>query len=380
MTTNPSSPSPVSFPDFYPTPGRPTFYDQQRQAWQVFRYAEVERVLSDYTTFSSKRGKLDPQDRGRNSASIVDLDPPRHRQLRSLVTQAFTPRMVETFEPRIIRLAHDLLDAVIDREEMDVMRDFATPLPMRVIAEMVGVPASDLALLRQWSLAAAPMTTPEAVQARNATVDYFITLVQQRHQQPGEDLLSTLLEAQIDGQHLTSFEVVSFCRTLFVAGKETTKNWIGNALACFDQHPDAFAQVQAQPELLPSALEEVLRYLPPVPTFPRVAARDTVLGEQEVKAGQWVIAHMDAANRDETQFAHPDTFEIRRNPNRHLTFGHGIHFCLGAPLARLEAKIALEVLFERLSSIEFMSNAPLEAIVNPLGYGIKSLPITFKRK
>jgi cytochrome P450 len=179
---------------------------------------------------------------------------------------------------------------------------------------------------------------------------------------------------------LTLFEVVSFCFSLFIAGIETTKNWIGNAMACFDQHPDAFAQVQAEPELLPSALEEVLRYLPPVPTFPRVAAVDTIIDEQEIKAGQWVIAQIDAANRDETIFADPDTFDIRRSPNRHLSLGHGIHFCIGAPLARLEARIAFEVLFERLGEIERVPGTPLEAFINPLGYGIKSLPITFKRK
>jgi len=380
MTASPSSQSPVSFPNFHPTPGRPAYYDLQRQAWQVFRYAEVQRVLSDFATFSSNRGKLDPADRGPNMASLVDLDPPRHRQLRSLVTQAFTPRIVATFEPRITRLAHDLLDAVIDRGEMDVVSDFAALLPLIVIAEMLGVPANDHRQLKQWSDATAPLTTPAALQARKETVDYLAILLEQRRQQPGQDLISTLFEAQIDGQHLTSYELVSFCRTLLIAGNETTKCWIGNAMACFDQHPDAMAQVQAEPDLLPTALEEVLRYLPPVPTFPRVAAVDTVIDEQEVKAGQWVIARMESANRDETQFVDPDTFDIRRNPNRHLTFGHGIHFCLGAPLARLEAKIALEVMFERLCEIERVPDIPLESVISPLGYGMKRLPIRFKRK
>src|SRR5262249_35810673 len=140
------------------------------------------------------------------------------------------------------------------------------------------------------------------------------------------------------------------------------------------------AQVQAKPDLLPTALEEVLRYLPPVPTYPRVAAVDTTIDGQEVKAGQWVIAHMDSANREETQFSDPDTFDIRRNPNRHLTFGYAIHFCLGAPLARLETKIALSTMFERLDEIKRVPDIPLEAVISPLGYGIKRLPITFKRK
>jgi cytochrome P450 len=346
----------------------------------VFRYAQVQRVLSDYSTFSSNRGKLDPEDRGLNTASLNDLDPPRHRQVRSLVTQAFTPRIVATFEPRIVRLAHDLLDAVIDRGEMDIVSDFAAPLPLIVIAELLGVPASDHRQLQQWSDSSAPIITPAAVQARNAMVDYFTTLTQQRQKLADQDLISALLEAQIDGEYLTTFEIVSLCCALLIAGNETTKNWIGNAIACFDQHPDAMKQVQEEPDLLPTALEEVLRYLPPVPTFPRVAAVDTVIDEQEVKAGQWVIAHMDSANRDATQFSDPDTFDIRRNPNRHLTLGHGIHFCIGAPLARLEAKIALSVLFERLGEIGRVPGVPLEAVVGPLGYGMKRLPITFRRK
>ena len=300
MTINPSLQPSISFPDFHPTPGLPAYYDQQRQAWQVFGYAQVQRVLSDYTTFSSNRGKLDPEDRGPNAASLLDLDPPRHRQLRSLVAQAFTPRMVATLEPHIVRLVHDLIDAVIDRGEMDIISDFAAPLPMIVIAELLGVPASDHRQLIEWSVASAPLTTPEALRARTATINYFTTLVEQRRQQLGDDLISALIAAQIDGEHLNSFEIVSFCRLLHIAGNDTTKYWIGTAMACFDKHPDAMKQVQEEPDLLPTALEEVLRYLPPVARFPRVAAVDTVIDEQEVKAGQWVIAHMESANREET--------------------------------------------------------------------------------
>jgi cytochrome P450 len=263
---------------------------------------------------------------------------------------------------------------------MDVISDFAALLPLIVISEMLEVPASDHHQLRQWSHASTALLTPAAMQARTAMQDYFTALVEQRRQQPGQDLISPLFDAQIDGQHLTTAEIVSHCCNLLIAGNETTRNWIGNALACFDQHPDAMAQVQAEPDLLPTALEEVLRFLPPTPTFPRVAAVDMIIDEQEVKAGQWVIAHIQSANRDEMQFPEPDTFDIRRNPNRHLSFGHGIHFCLGAPLARLEAKIALETMFKRLYKIERVPDVFLEAVVSPLGYGMKRLPITFKRK
>jgi len=380
MTTNPSSQSAISFPNFHPTPGLPAYYDEQAQSWQVFRYAQVQRVLSDFATFSSRRGKLATNDEGPNTSSLNDLDPPQHQQLRALVMQAFTPRIVATFEPRITHLVNKLLEAVIDRREMDVISDFSALLPLIVIAEILGVPVSDHHYLRKLSDASIPMVTPAAAKARYEMWDYFATLVKQRQRLPGQNLISNMIEAQIDGQRLTTSELASLCCLLLIAGNETTKTWIGNAMACFDQHPDALRQVQEEPDLLSTALEEVLRYLPPVTSFPRVAAIDTVIDGQQIKAGQWIIPHIDAANRDETQFPDPETFDIRRSPNRHLTFGHGIHFCLGAPLARLEARIALSIMFGRLTEIERVRSVPLETIVTPLGYKFKHFPITFKRK
>ncbi|TMC21024.1 MAG: cytochrome P450 [Chloroflexi bacterium] len=253
-------------------------------------------------------------------------------------------------------------------------------LPLIVIAEMLGVPVSDHHYLRELSDASIAVVTPAAMKARYEMWDYFTNLAQQRQKLPGKNLISSLIVAHVDGRYLTNTELVSLCCLLLTAGNETTKSWIGNAMACFDQHPDALAQVQAQPDLIPMALEEVLRYLPPIKIFPRVAAVDTVIDRQEIKAGQWVIPHIDAANRDETQFPDPETFDIRRTPNRHLTFGHGIHFCLGAPLARLETKIALTVMLTRLCEIERVHSIALETIVTPLGYGFKNFPIRFKRK
>jgi cytochrome P450 len=377
MTT---SPSPISFPDFCPTPGRSAYYDQERQAWQVFGYAQVQRVLSDSATFSPISLRLGSQGDGHKRTSLNDFDPPQYRQLRAKLASAFTPRSVATFEPRIRRLAHDLLNMVLDRGAMDVISDFAAPLSLTVVCEMLGVPEVDYHQLRQWSDSSMAMTTPAALQAFIALGDYFTTLVKRRRELPGEDLICPLFEVQIDGQPLTNAKIVNHCCNLLIAGNSNTKNWIGNTLACFDQHPDAMAQVQTEPELVPLALEEVLRYLPPAPTFPRVAAVDTVIDAQEVKAGQLVMAHIGSANRDETLFPHPDTFEIKRHPNPHLSFGHGIHSCLGAPLARLAANIALSTLFERLDKIECVPDGALEAIGSPFSYGIKCLPITFKRK
>src|SRR5947199_1740355 len=294
MTANRSSQSAISFPNFHPTPGLPASYDEQAQSWQVFRYDQVQRVLSDFTTFSSRRGKITTDDEGPNANSLNDHDPPQHTQLRALVMQAFTPRVVATFEARILRLANNLLDAVIKRGTMDVIGDFSALLPLIVIAEMLGVPVSDHHYLRELYDASIAVVNHAAMKARYEMWDYFTNLAQQRQKLPGKNLISSLIVAHVDGRYLTNTELVSLCCLLLTAGNETTKSWIGNAMACFDQHPDALAQVQAQPDLIPMALEEVLRYLPPIKIFPRVAAVDTVIDGQEIKAGQWVIPHIDA--------------------------------------------------------------------------------------
>ena len=383
-TTAPEQTLPPLFPSFHPLPNRPAFYDEQRQVWLVFRYAEVQRVLSDYSTFSNDRGGLDPaQTQGSNrpvSTSLIAMDPPRHRLYRALVTQAFTPRTVAQLEPRITAVVHDLLDAVIERGEMDVIDDFSYPLSITVIAEMLGVPTADQEQFKLWTSDFFEITTPAAAQAQRELATYFRTIFAQHRQDPQDDLISALLTVQVDGQHLTEVELSSFCSLLLLAGNDTTRNLIANTLLCLDTFPDAMTQLRAELTLLPSAIEEVLRYLPSVHTAPRVAAIETTLDDQLVKAGQWVMPMLASANRDAAHFPQPDLFDIRRSPNRHLTFGYGIHFCLGAPLARLESKIALTAILERLTDIQRSPNTRLEAVVSPIVYGLKHLPITFQHK
>jgi cytochrome P450 len=377
--SSPEQPS-ATFPGFEPTPGRAAYYDEQRQAWQVFCYHEVQRVLSDYTIFSSNRDRLDTTTNTiPTSASMIELDPPRHNQLRSLVAQAFTPKAVTELEPAIRNLAHQLLDAVIDQGEMDAVKDFAAPLPLLVINRLLGVPKEDQQQVREWCMAYAQATTPAAWQARSDLLAYFTDLLEQRRKAPQDDLVSALLSAQIDGQHLTGSEVANFCLLLIIAGNETTKNLIGNALLCFDEYPTAMEPIRTEPTLLPGAIEEVLRYLSPVPSFPRVARVDTMIEEQAVKAGQWVMPWIMSANRDPEVFSDPNRFDIQRNPNRHISFGAGVHFCLGAPLARMEARIGLSAMFERLSDIQRVRTVPLEPIRHPVAYGMKHLPLTFRR-
>lgn len=372
------------FPGFYPLPNQPAFYDEQRQVWRVFRYAEVQRVLSDSSTFSNDRGGLDPaQPRSSTrsaSTNLIAMDPPRHRLYRALVTQAFTPRTVAQLEPRITALVHRLLDAVIERGEMDVIDDFSYPLSITVIAEMLGVPTADHEQFKLWTSNFFEITTPAAAQAQHELDVYFRNIFAQHREAPQDDLISALLLAQVDGQHLTETELSSFCSLLLLAGNDTTRNLIANALLCLDTFPEAMTQLLAEPALLPSAIEEVLRYLPSVHTAPRIAVLETTLDGQSVKEGQWVMPMLASANRDATQFPQPDLFDIRRSPNRHLTFGYGIHFCLGAPLARLEAKIALTAVLEHLIDIKRSQSVQLEAVVSPIVYGMKHLPITFKQK
>jgi cytochrome P450 len=371
------------FPGFHTLPGHPAYYDQQQKAWQVYRYSEVQRVLSDFETFSSNRqGKLVPDLEEGNATilpnTMLDSDPPRHRQLRSLVSEAFTPRTVAQFEPQITSIVHRLIDAVIDRGEMNVIDDFSAPLPQMVIAQMLGVPPEDLHQLRPRTNVAPELNTSAGEQAHGELANYFMGLIKQRQKDPQDDLISALLAARIGGQALTQEEVLGTCIIMIIAGSVTTKDLIGNTILCFDRHPDMLAQVHSEPDLLPGALEEVLRYLPPIIQFPRIVKRDTIIDNQEVKAGQWVMPWISSANRDATVFPNPETFDIRRNPNRHLTFGHGVHFCLGAPLARLESRIAIGALLERIEDIHIVP--PVEPLITPLNYGSARLLITFRRK
>lgn len=352
----------------------PVAFDSQYNRWSVFRFNDVQRVLSDHANFSSEFMGSNGNPIG---TSIISTDPPRHRKLRSLVTQAFTPRTVAQLTARITTIVNDLLDNVTAQGQMDVVDDLSNPLPVTVIAEMLGIPVEDRADFKQWSdelIGASyhPGSNPQAKMA-----NYFQKIIVQRRQEPGDDLISHLMTAQVDGEHLTPMELLGFCILLLVAGNETTTNLIGNAIWSFDEHPEVFEQLRADPALLPDAIEEVLRYRSPVKLMHRVVGQDTTLNDKELKAGQMVTAWIGSANHDEAQFPDAETLDIRRTPNRHIAFGYGIHFCIGAPLARLEARIALEIMLQRLPDIRRNHAIPLEAIDSYVLYGIKHLPVTF---
>jgi len=355
---------------------QPVYFNPQYRFWQVFRYEDVQRVLSDYASFSSGFGG--DQERDPLSASLISMDPPRHRQLRNLVTQAFTPRSVAQLSNRITTIVNTLLDEVAARGRMDIIDDLAYPLPVIVIAEMLGIPHEDRERFKVWSDAVVGASNPEGGNPQAEMSTYFLNMISQRSREPKDDLITALLNAQIDGQHLNQRELLGFCILLLVAGNETTTNLIGNALLCFDEHPEVMEQLRSEPALIPGAIEEVLRYRSPVQYMYRRAVSDVTIRDQEIRTGQMVLAWIGSANRDEAQFPDPDSFDIRRTPNRHIAFGHGIHFCLGAPLARLEAKIALTLLLKRFHEIQRVRDVSLEATGSDLVFGVKHLPITFR--
>lgn len=362
---------------------RPVFYDAQRNYWHVFRYSDVLRVLSEYATFSSDARTLEVELPAEVPllSSILRMDPPRHRQLRNLVTLAFTPRMVARLTPRIRDITDQLLDAVPATGEVDVVRDLAYPLPVTVIAELLGIPAQRHEDFKRWSDALVSSRSQEGKQARAAELQsmyaYFTQIFEERRRQPQDDLISGLLEAEVEGQHLSDLELLGFCVLLLVAGNETTTNLIGNSILCFDQNPEVVERLRADPSLIPSAVEEALRYLSPVKAMARFTRTETTIGDQRIGAKQMILAWMASANRDEEHFPDPDRFDIQRDSNRHLAFGHGIHFCLGAPLARLEARIALTAMLERFPGSWHVSNVPLEPVQSEIVFGLKSLPMTW---
>jgi cytochrome P450 len=360
---------------------QPVFKHPDWEGWQVFRYTDVERVLTEYATFSSASFEDESDPIG---SSILQMDPPRHRQLRNLVSQAFTPRMVAQLEPRITAITNELLDHVVATGEMDVVQDLAYPLPVTVIAELLGIPAELREDFKRWSDAIIGGEEGLSEEERKALLQeiqgmygYFTQVLEERRQHPQNDLVSALLAASVDGQRLSDLELLGFCGLLLVAGNETTTNLLGNLILCFDEHPEVVERLRKNRALVPGAIEETLRYYSPVKAMPRVTTTETMLGDQHIEPRQVIIAWIGSANRDEAEFPDPDRYDIERQPNRHIAFGHGIHFCLGAPLARLEARVALNAMLDRLPGRWQVADVPLEMVNSFVVFGAKKLPMTW---
>ncbi|MEU0005144.1 cytochrome P450 [Streptomyces sp. NPDC006314] len=374
----------------------PVRYDADQGVWQVLDHATVATVLADPATYSSDLSALTPTQPDFETfrqGNFVGMDPPEHRKLRTLVSQAFTPRVVQELGPRIEAVSARLLDAVADRERFDLVDALAYPLPIIVIAELLGIPAEEHRLFQEWAsvlfggdqLGEAPdmADLERALQAIAPTVremnGYMLDHIRHRRAHPGDDLTSRLIAAEVDGVRLADQEMVGFVALLLVAGHITTTALLGNAVVTFDRNPGADAALRADPGLLPQAIEEVLRWLPPFPELGRRVTRPVVLGGHELPADALLMAHLGAANRDPARFDRPDEFDVTRRRNPHLTFGHGIHFCFGAPLARLEARIALRMLHERFRMLAVPSYAEV-AFQNPaVIIGVRHLPIEVGR-
>jgi putrescine aminotransferase len=327
--------------------------------WQVFRYEDVLAITTDHDRFSSQ--VLASGDENL-TVRVLSKDPPNHRNLRRLVNAAFTRRAIGQMSGRIADLTQELLDGIRPRGRMDVVAEVAAPLPARVIAEMLGVPAEDWNVFQRWAGVAGRETGASAAaskEVRQEMREYFAGLLEERRGSPREDLVTALAEAEVDGDRLSDRDVISLCSLVLIAGQETTKNLIANFFLLMSQHPDALARLTGDPGLMPAAIEEVLRFMPSVWFLLRRARTDVELSGVQIREGELVLPWVASANRDPARFPEPERFDIARDPNHHLSFGHGIHFCVGAPLARLQASVALPMLLEQLGHLRFQRTEPI---------------------
>jgi cytochrome P450 len=368
----------------------PVRYDPKRKTWDVFQYDDVKSILADDETFSTDPrnapGFQEPEgeEQGLILETMLLQDPPRHDELRSVVDEAFQPRTLRDLEPRIRELTTDLLNEALsaDPNEMEIVNELAYPLPVIVIAELLGVPADEREQFKAWSdtlVAAANTENPEEhiesqQEAQREMAMYFMEMITDRRENPQNDLMSHIVTTETDnGSQLSHQEALGMCILLLIAGNITTTNLITNAVRCFANHDLRDDLVDGE-RSLSNAIEEVLRYRSPVQAMTRFAMTDVTMQGETIETGERIAVWLGSANRDERQFDAADSFIHDRTPNQHLGFGYGTHYCLGAPLARLEAKVVLSELLTRLDSIE-ISDTTLQPTRSSFIYGVESLPI-----
>ena len=392
---NPMDPAFVEDP--YPTYRRLREEDPVHHSplgfWVLTRYDDVVATLRDsrcikepIATFIAKRFGLSEAPAGLG-ISMLDRDPPDHTRLRSLVSKAFTPRVVETLRPHIQQIVDGLLDRAEARGSMDLIEEFAYPLPVIVICEMLGVPVADHERFKGWSLDVARgldsiLLPPDsdvprrAGGARHALTDYFRALIAERRTMPRDDMLTSLIAAEEAGDKLSEPELVATCILLLIAGHETTVNLIGNGALALLRHPDQLALLRERPAIIASAVEELLRFDGPVQRTARIPSEPMTIGGKTIDAGEMVMPFSGAADRDPAQFPDPDRLDLTRADNRHIAFGWGIHFCIGAPLARVEGQIAINTLLKRLPKLALDTDTPQFRQSLTLR-GLAALPVRF---
>jgi cytochrome P450 len=364
----------------------PVLYNAESKMAQVFTYAETHQVVMDTADFSSDMTAFAPVQEDFklfSEGNFVQMDPPEHGTLRGLVSKAFTPKAIADLEPRIAEIADELLADAGD--EFDLVDTLAYPLPVIVIAEMLGIPVSDRPLFRKWADVLLSQQvdenvtkiTDDMVKALAPTMremnEYLLAHIRRRRADPGSDLTSKLTVAAADGRTLTDQEIVGFVGLLLIAGHITTTALLGNSLLTMDQHPGIFEEIRADRSLIPGAVEEFLRFRSPFPRVGRRSTKEVELGGVTIPADTLILPWLASANRDPAQFADPDNVNIHRSPNHHLSFSKGIHVCIGAPLARLEARVALNLVLDRYRDLRVLDGAEF---FNPYSMAaVKQLPV-----
>ena len=361
----------------------PLYYCQARSSWVLSRFDDVWDAVHDAETFSSAQGVfpgMGDVDPDQMLPVMIMMDPPRHTQLRRLVNRAFTRRQVADREQVIRAVARDLVDTLVGAGGGDLVEDLAKPLPTIVIAELLGVPQEDRKEFREWSDQLVQDNPDDQAAATRAMeggaslVAYFADLIAERRRSPRDDLLTALITAEVDGEHLDEGELFGMCVLLLVAGNETTTNLVSNSAVLFHQNPDQWQAIVDDGSLLPGAIEECLRFDSPVQALARTLTRPVDAHGRTMHEGDMVLLIYGSANRDDREFPEPDAFDIGRTVERQLAFGHGIHFCLGAPLARLEAQIVYSELVSR-SPGWTITGPPVRMHSGPIR-GLSNLPVS----
>lgn len=363
----------------------PVYREPVFGTYVLTRFKDVYDVLKDHGTFSSAQG-ISPglqSTSGAMMTTMITSDPPRHTRLRALVNRSFTPRVLQSLEPWLVSLVDDILDGWESNRDIDVVETLTVPVPVAAIARLLGISAEDTERFKEWSDAVVGATDgglPEESRKKiGDMMRYFAAEIAERRQSPRDDLVSTITFAEVDGERLTDLEMLSFCLLLLVAGNETTTNLLSNLLAVLSQRPDLWALLRREPERTQAAVDEALRHDSPVQMLFRSATTDVTLHGVQIQAGSRIAVAYGAANRDPREFQDPDDFSLERSLKQHVAFGYGIHYCLGAPLARLEARVVLDRLvarFDRITSGETAGQRVPSSILR----GFQSLPLRFTRE
>jgi len=356
-------------------PGTVTGVNEPIRAWALMKYRDVYNALRDHETFASQHslaGKVVPR------LALIHDDPPRHTRFRRLVNKAFTVKRIEALKPWMRTVVEELIDGTVQEREQDVMQAYAIPLPVKVIARMLGIPGEDYTTFKRWSdtfLAFSTMSPEDRTRSNQEMMTYFGTMAATRRAQGSEDLITALVDANVDGESLRDEEIIGFCMLLLIAGNETTTNLIGNMLGILADRPGLWEHLRTDRTLVDTVIDESLRLESPFQRLSRITTREVQLSGATIPARSLVTIYYGAANRDPETFTDPDEFRLDRDFGHHVAFGAGIHFCLGSLLARMEASVTLHALLDRFAGIERGVTPAQRQTASLMVYGYERLPL-----